>query len=289
MEIIRVVPSGYCKGVINAINLVKKTRQDYPFEKIYILGMIVHNTFVSNELKKFGIISLDDTNKSKEELLDEVKEGIITFTAHGISDKIKQKAIAKGLITVDATCSDVLRTQNIVKEYLAKDYDVIYFGKKGHPEAEAVLSLSPAIHLLTSKEDVDDLNIHNEKIFVTNQTTMSYLELADVFKYLKEKYPHCLIEEEICKATSSRQKAIMDIVDGDVLYVVGDSKSNNTNKLVSLGKHNFKKVYLINSKNDINKNDLVDQNKIYVTAGASTPPVLIDETIEYLNSLASEF
>lgn len=288
MEIKRVIPSGYCKGVVNAINIVKKAKKDYPKENIYILGMIVHNQFVTDELSKMGIVSLDDSKLSKQELLETIDDGVVIFTAHGIDDKIKNIAKQKGLITIDATCVDVLKTKEIIKDYLNKDYDVIYFGKRKHPEAEAVISISNKIHLISSKEDIDELKIDNDKIFVTNQTTMSFIELKEIFGYLKNKYQNCVIQEEICNATSARQKAIMDIKDGDVLYVVGDAKSNNTNKLVAIGKNNFKKVFLISSKDDINKKDLIGMNKIYISAGASTPPILIDEVIDYLKS-SSEF
>ena len=285
MEIKRIIPSGYCKGVINAINIVKKTKEKYPDEKIYVLGMIVHNSYVVSSLNKLGIITLDDNSKSKEELLDEIKEGVVIFTAHGISDKIKEKAIKKGLICIDATCVDVLKNKELIKSYLNKDYDILYFGKDKHPEAEAILSISDKIHLIGNEKDIDNLNITNNKIVVTNQTTMSYLELDDLLKKVKEKYPNIIIEKEICNATSSRQKALSEIKNGEVLYVVGDKKSNNTNKLVSLGQKNFKKVYLISDVSMINKKDLININKVYVSAGASTPPHLIDEVIEYLSKL----
>ena len=288
MEIRRILPSGYCKGVINAINIVRKAREEHADKKIYILGMIVHNSYVTDELSKMGIITLDDPLKSREELLDEIDEGVVIFTAHGIADPVKEKALAKGLTVIDATCSDVLKTRELVKEHLDNGYDVIYFGKARHPEAESILSLSPFIHFITSKEDIGKLDINNDRIIVTNQTTMSYLELEEMFEMLKEKYPHCIIEKEICNATSARQKAVTDVRDGDVLYVVGDLKSNNTNKLAAIGKNNFKNVYLISSKDEINKKDLIGQDKIYVTAGASTPPKLIDEVLEYLNELAAE-
>ena len=288
MEIHRVVPSGYCKGVINAINIAKKAREDYKDKNIYVLGMIVHNSYVTSELEKLGIVTLDDSKKSKEELIDELNDCVVIFTAHGISDKIKQKAIDKGLITVDASCVDVLKTQDIVKDYLNKGYDIIYFGKAKHPEAEAVISISDKIHMVTKLDDIEKLNIDNDKIFITNQTTMSYIELQDMFDLVKKKYPSVTILKEICNATSSRQKAVFDIKDGDVLYVVGDKKSNNTNKLVEIAKRNIKHVYLINSKDEIKKDDLIGQSKIYVTAGASTPPVLINEVIDYLNTLASK-
>ena len=285
MEIKRVVPSCYCKGVVNAINIVKKTKEQYPNENIYILGMIVHNSYVSKQMEDLGVITLEDPNLSKEELLDTIDKGVVIFTAHGISDKIKQKALDKGLICVDASCVDVLKNKDLIKSYLDKGYDVVYFGKKKHPEAEAILSLSNNIHLVSNISDIDNLNISNDNLFITNQTTMSYLEVEDMLKLIKDKYPTCIIQKEICNATSSRQLAITNIKDGDVLYVVGDVKSNNTNKLKEIGLKYFKKVFLISNYKEINKKDLVNENKIYVTAGASTPPILIDEVIDYLSKL----
>lgn len=285
MEIKRVVPSGYCKGVVNAINIVKKTKEQYPNENIYILGMIVHNSYVSKQMEDLGVITLEDPNLSKEELLGTIDKGVVIFTAHGISDKIKQKALDKGLICVDASCVDVLKNKDLIKSYLDKGYDVVYFGKKKHPEAEAILSLSNNIHLVSNISDIDNLNISNDNLFITNQTTMSYLEVEDMLKLIKDKCPTCIIQKEICNATSSRQLAITNIKDGDVLYVVGDVKSNNTNKLKEIGSKYFKKVFLISNYKEINKKDLVNENKIYVTAGASTPPILIDEVIDYLSKL----
>lgn len=284
MEVKRIVPSGYCKGVVNAIKLAKDTKTKYPNDNIYVLGMIVHNSFVTEELSNLGIITLDDTYKSKEELLDEIDKGIVIFTAHGISDQIKQKAINKGLTCVDATCTDVLKTKESIINHLKQDYDVIYFGKKNHPEANAIISISDRIHLITNKDDLIKLNINNEKIFLTNQTTMSYLELAELINLAKDKYPNILIEKEICNATSSRQLAISNIKDCDLLYVVGDQKSNNTNKLVDIGRNaGIKKVLLIRNYKDINRTDLENVNNVCVSAGASTPPSLIDEVINYLS------
>jgi len=286
MEIRKVIPSGYCKGVVNAIRLAKQTRIDNPEDKIYVLGMLVHNSYVSEELSALGIITLDDSRKSKEELLDEINEGIIIFTAHGISEKIKNKAIAKGLRYVDASCVDVLKTQSIIKEKLQDGYDVIYFGKRKHPEAEAVISISDKIHLVTDQSDLEDLVIDNDKIFLTNQTTMSYLELKDLIASAQQKYPDIIIQKEICNATSSRQEAIYKLQDCDLLFVVGDIKSNNTNKLVEVGKQSgIKKVLLIQNYKDINEDDLKDVNRIYVTAGASTPPLLINEVIDHLKRI----
>ena len=285
MKIQKVIPSGYCKGVVNAISIAKKTRQEHPDEPVYILGMLVHNSHVSKELEDEGIITLYDEHKSKEELLDEVDEGVIIFTAHGISDTIKEKVTAKGLQYVDATCVDVLKTQNLIREHLKDDYEVIYFGKKGHPEAEAVLSISDRIHLISKKEDIDALEIRSDRLFFTNQTTMSYLELSDIIAYLKDRFPAIYIQPEVCNATTSRQKAIYELKDCDLLYVVGDLRSNNTNMLKEIGiKHGIKKVLLIQTYEDIDKSDLQDAENIYVTAGASTPPELIRQVIDHLTA-----
>jgi len=285
MLVKRVIPSGYCKGVVNAIKIAKDTKLNNPNENVYILGMLVHNSYVSKELADLGIITLDDTNKTKEELVDSIDEGIIIFTAHGISDSIKQRVINKNLKYVDATCVDVQKTQDIIRDYLNQGYDVIYFGKRNHPEAQAVLSISDKIHLVSDDNDLNDLTINNDKIFLTNQTTMSYLELADLIVLAKNKYPNIIIEKEICDATSSRQKAIQDLIDCDLLYVVGDVKSNNTNKLVDIGNSKGIKTLLIQSYKDINQDDLKDIEKVYVSAGASTPLHLIDEVIEYLKNI----
>ena len=285
MNVKRVIPSGYCKGVVNAIKLAKDTKINNPDKNIYVLGLLVHNSFVSKELADLGIITLDDCNKSKEELVDEVNDGIIIFTAHGISDSIKQKVVDKGLQYVDATCIDVKKTQNIICDYLNNGYDVLYFGKRKHPEAEAVLSISNRIHLVNNEYDLNELNIDNDKIFLTNQTTMSYIELSDLIDLAKNKYPNLIIEKEICDATSSRQKAIYELDNCDLLYVVGDKKSNNTNKLVDIGSSKGIKTLLIHSYLDIDINDLKDVKNVYVSAGASTPPNLIDEVISYLKKI----
>lgn len=287
MEIRKVIPSGYCKGVVNAIRMAKETKLNNPDTNVYVLGMLVHNSFVTKELDELGIITLDDTHKTKEELVDEIDDGIVIFTAHGISKQIKQKVIDKGLRYVDASCVDVLKTQSIIENYLNKGFDVVYFGKKNHPEAQAVLSISDKIHLVCDIEDIDNLSINNPDIFLTNQTTMSHLELADMIDYIKTVYPDIIIEEEICNATSSRQKAIEQIEDCDLLYVVGDAKSNNTAKLVDIGKKKgIKKVLLIHTYEDISDEDLKDVDNVYVTAGASTPPYLIDEVMNYLTTKA---
>ena len=282
MKIKKVIPSGYCKGVVRAINLVKETRIKNPNEKIYVLGMIVHNSYITKALAYHDIITLDDSKNTKEELIDQIDEGIIVFTAHGIADSLKDKVTKKGLRYVDASCTDVIKTKDIVKDKLHNGYEVLYIGKQNHPEAEAVLAESKHIHLITKIADIENLK-HYEKVFVTNQTTMSILEIHKIFDKILEKFPNANMQPEICNATRTRQEAVINLDDCDLLYIVGDPKSNNSNKLKEIAIENgVDKVRLIEAALEIDEEDLQNVENIYVTAGASTPTYLTNQVIKTL-------
>ena len=285
MKIRRVVPSGYCKGVLRAIRIVQKARKDYPDKPIYVLGMIVHNRFVVEAFSNMGIITLDDPALTKKELLETINDGVVVFTAHGISDQIRQRAIDKGLTVIDASCEYVLVNQNLIKNNIARGYEVIYIGKKGHPEAEAACSIDEKVHLVTSIEDIDLLEIDTDKLVVTTQTTMSIRDTALLLNYLKEKYPNIVLEDEICSATRMRQEAVMALTDVDCLIVVGDPHSNNTAQLAAIGRNSgIEKVLAIEMPEDLKNIDLKGYENIAVTAGASTPRLLTDKVIEYLRT-----
>ena len=290
MEIKRVVPSGYCQGVIRAIRMVQDTVNKYPDKKIYVLGMIVHNRYIVDAFNNLGVITLEDPSRNKSELLDDIDDGVVVFTAHGISEAVKNKAIKKGLIVVDAACTYVLKNMALIKEYLNNDYDIIYIGKKKHPESVAALSISERIHLVTNNKDIDELDLTNANIMVTNQTTMSVFDTKEYINHIKEKYPEAVVLEEICDATRQRQKAVMDLKDADTLIIVGDPASNNTAQLTRLGKLNgIERVIQIESAADLKDIDLTGSEKIAVTSGASTPRYLTDNTINYLKTKNPEY
>lgn len=287
MEVIKISPRGYCKGVVQAIAKAKETRLKYPHEDIYILGMLVHNQYVIDALNLLNIKTLEDPKSDRLDLMNQVPdESIVIFTAHGISKQVIQKAKDKNCHYVDASCENVLQTQNIVEDYLKQDYDVLYIGKHLHPEAQAVLALSKHVHLITNLAD-----IHNspnfDKVFVTNQTTMSIFDVKKLFDEIKSKYPHAIISDEICNATRIRQEAIAKLKgsDIDLVYIVGDTKSNNSKKLAQIAlEQGIKQVYLIDSVNDINDEQLNNIKKVGVSAGASTPTYLTNQVIQYLEN-----
>lgn len=284
MKIIPLIPRGYCKGVVNAINIAKQCAEQYPNQPITVLGMIVHNQYVVKALERLNIKTLEAKGKTRMELLDEINEGVVLFTAHGISEAVVQKAQAKGLICVDASCSDVILTQKQVKQKINEGYHVLYIGKKGHPEAEAIITSCSSITLISNQEDAKKLSIDKPKLYCTNQTTMSILEIKEIIEIIQEKYPHCLIEEEICNATRMRQEAVFNLKEADLLYVVGDPHSNNSAKLKSIALQNgIKEVHLIETCHQIKEEDLKDKQIIAVTSGASTPTYLTQQVIQVLN------
>ncbi len=279
MEIIKVIPRGYCKGVVRAINIAKETALAHPDTPIYILGMLVHNQYVIEALKHYHIITIDDKLKSREQLLDEIEEGIVIFTAHGIHPKVKEKALNKGLTCIDASCLDVLKTQQIVTSYLKQGYEILYIGKKHHPEASAVCDHNSHVHLIEKAEDLKPLPIY-EKVFVTNQTTMSYHDVEALFHTIEKQFPNVVISDEICSATRSRQEAIANIEDVDALIIVGDKTSNNSNRLAEIGKaKGIANVYLIDDVNDLDIASLLTLNRVAISAGASTPTYLVNQVI----------
>lgn len=285
MEITKVAPRGYCKGVVRAIQIAKDTASLYPDQPIYILGMLVHNAYITEALRLLNITSIDSSTKTRLELLDEIEKGVIIFTAHGVHPKVKQKAKDKGLICIDASCADVIKTQNMINDYRKQGYEILYVGKKRHPEAEAVYLYDSHIHLIEHEDDFHNLSLSTNKIFVTNQTTMSTIDTSILFKKIKIKYPEAIINNEICSATRIRQEAVANLKnkDIDLLYIVGDHSSNNVNRLKEIGiLTGIAKVILIESASQIHTDDLLQANHIAITSGASTPTYITNQVIQYL-------
>lgn len=285
MKVYPIHPRGYCKGVVRAIALAKDClKKDYP-KPIYILGMIVHNRFVVESLKKEGIETIDCPGKSRLALLDEIHQGTIIITAHGASPAVFQKAQRLGLTILDATCLDVIKTHDLIKHYLQCHRDILYIGKKGHPEAEGALGIDPEhIFLIEKKEDIDHLKDRSRPYVLTNQTTMSLYDVYDLCQYAKERLDDLIIEKEICDATSVRQKAICQIPEEvDIIFVVGDPHSHNSTKLASIAQEKAKReVHMIENVTQIDPCWLKDKHYAAITSGASTPAYLTNEVIHYL-------
>lgn len=284
MQVVPITPRGYCPGVVRAIDTVNKALQNPALPRpIYILGMIVHNRFVVDELTSKGAITLNDPGKTRLELLDSIDKGTVIITAHGTEEAVFEKIKAKGLTMINATCKDVQKTHDLIKEYLHNNYEVLFIGKKNHPETEGALGISPSVRLIEKPEDIDSLSLQNP-IFVTNQTTLSIRDLDKIFQLIRVKYPHAVISDEICNSTRIRQEAVLSANQTvDLCFVVGDPFSHNTSSLVKLSQSMTPAVtYRIESVDDIKPEQLFGHRIVSVTSGASTPTEITQNVISYL-------
>ncbi|MEK6454758.1 4-hydroxy-3-methylbut-2-enyl diphosphate reductase [Caldifermentibacillus hisashii] len=290
MEVIKVSPRGYCYGVVDAMVIARNAALDKNLPRpIYILGMLVHNENVTEAFKEEGIITLDGQNR--KEILEKVDQGTVIFTAHGVSPEIRQLAKEKGLVTIDATCPDVTKTHVIIEEKTKQGYEVIYIGKKGHPEPEGAIGVAPGlVHLVSNTVDIDELDIKNDKIIITNQTTMSSWDVKDLMDYCLKKFPQAEIHNEICQATQVRQEAVAKQAgDADVLIVVGDPKSNNSNRLAQVSEEIAgTKSYRVGDVTEIEIDWIRNAKRVAVTSGASTPTPITKEVIQFLEQFDPE-
>lgn len=284
MKVVKINPRGYCYGVVDAMVIARNAALDPTLPRpIYILGMIVHNKHVTDAFEQDGIITLDGDNR--KEIIEQVEQGTVIFTAHGVSPEIREIAKRKGLVSIDATCPDVTVTHDLIREKTAEGYDIIYIGKKGHPEPEGAIGVAPDhVHLVQSMNDIDNLAFENEKILVTNQTTMSQWDVAFLMDSLKEKFPHVEVHKEICLATQVRQEAVAEQAGAsDLLIVVGDPKSNNSNRLTQVSVEIAgTPSYRISDISELQIEWLENVETVAVTAGASTPTPIVKEVISFL-------
>ncbi|KPC72531.1 4-hydroxy-3-methylbut-2-enyl diphosphate reductase [Thermoactinomyces vulgaris] len=284
MEVVKITPRGYCYGVVDAMVLARQAAKNLDLPRpIYILGMIVHNSHVVDAFEDEGIITLDGENRF--ELLDKVDKGTVIFTAHGVSPEVRKKARAKGLTIVDATCPDVTRTHDLIREKVADGYEVIYIGKKNHPEPEGAMGVAPGrVHLIEKEEDIEKLELNTDRLLVTNQTTMSQWDTAHLMNKVRAKFPTVEIHNEICLATQERQEAVAEQArETDLVIVVGDPRSNNSNRLAQVAKEIAGvEAYRISDVTELNIKWLKGKKKVGVTAGASTPTPITREVIQFL-------
>lgn len=287
LKIIDIKPRGYCKGVVQALRLVKRIREENPETSISILGKIVHNRYITEALKHYKIKTIDFPGLTREEMLEYVDQGILILSAHGTGKKIVNLAKNKGLTVIDAVCNDVVSTHDLIGRALSKDKQIVYIGKNNHPETEAILQNFPQANLITQETDVVNLNLDSTKnILITNQTTLSILEIRNIIQAVLNKYPQAEVNNEICGATRVRQEAIIKQSNLDALIIVGDPNSNNTSMLAQIGlEHGIEHVIRIESIEDLKLERFKQGWRIGITSGASTPTYLTEMVSSYLKSV----
>lgn len=288
MQVEIVKPYGYCRGVVNAIELAKSIRLQYPNEEVYILGMLVHNEEVINMLNLANIKTLHDKNKSLSAILSEVKSGIVIFTAHGHDYRLEKQALELGLKYFDATCHFVKNNHELILQALKNKHQVIFIGKANHPETVACLAYDENVLLYDVDEGLDFNSLNDKSPIVLTQTTLSILELKDIYDDIKNHINNAFFAHEVCNATRIRQDALLKIAESvDLIYIIGSTLSSNTAKLFEIACKTYKSksVLQIKTLNEINKRDLKDKHHIALVSGASTPKETVDEIYKYLVSL----
>ncbi|HYA01314.1 MAG TPA: 4-hydroxy-3-methylbut-2-enyl diphosphate reductase [Candidatus Binatia bacterium] len=287
MEVVRIRPRGYCHGVVEAIRLAKQVGAERRDRPVTMLGYLVHNEHVTQELEEAGVHLVAETDRMKG--LEQVRDGTVVFTAHGISPQVVQAARDRGLEIVDATCSDVTRTHDLVRELAGRGYQIVYIGKRGHPEPAGVLGVAPdRTTLIESIEEVDALHYApGTRLAVTCQTTLSMWDTQAIIDRLVQRFPQTEVHNEICRATQERQEAaVLAADDVDCVVVVGSQRSSNSKRLVQVVEEmGHKPAHLVDTAADLRPEWFRGMRRVGVTSGASTPTQLTREVIAALEAI----
>lgn len=282
MQILLANPRGFCAGVDRAITIVERALEIFE-PPIYVRHEVVHNKYVVSKLRDAGAVFV-------EELHEVPDDQIVIFSAHGVSQAVRQEAKDRGLRVFDATCPLVTKVHMEVTRASRKGHECVLIGHAGHPEVEGTMgqykNADGGIYLVESPEDVNKLEVKDSKnLHYMSQTTLSVDDTADVIEALRQKFPDINgpRKDDICYATQNRQDAVRELAsDADVMLVVGARNSSNSNRLRELSEKMGTPAYLIDDASCIDKTWLEGHDKVAVTAGASAPEVLVKEVIAKL-------
>ena len=287
MSVTLLKPIGHCFGVLKAIEIAKETKQKYMDKNVYVFGLLVHNEEVVKELENNGIKTIEMNEENALDLLNKFnKNDVVIFTAHGHPEAYETILKNKGITYVDATCKRVKDCFKVIKEA----EEVIYIGKSHHPETVAALTMNKNTHLYDIKTGLDFSLLKTDHPLVINQTTLSFLELGNIYQEIRSKLPHANFYDEICDATLLRQRAVMKIgEDIDSIIIVGSKRSSNTMKLYDIAKecHPNKQIVLVNDTEELIKLNIKFKNAS-IASGTSTPYQTIAKIKEYLESISHE-
>ncbi|GLW38123.1 4-hydroxy-3-methylbut-2-enyl diphosphate reductase [Pectobacterium actinidiae] len=288
MQILLANPRGFCAGVDRAISIVERALELFG-TPIYVRHEVVHNRYVVNGLRERGAIFIEQ--------IEDVPDGaILIFSAHGVSQAVRNEAKNRDLTVFDATCPLVTKVHMEVARASKKGVEAILIGHAGHPEVEGTMgqysNAEGGMYLVESPEDVWQLQVKDESnlCFMT-QTTLSVDDTYAVIDALRERFPQIVgpRKDDICYATTNRQEAVRHLSDkADVVFVVGSKNSSNSNRLAELAQRAGKAAYLIDAAEDIQESWLASASHVGVTAGASAPDILVQQVIQRLKELGGK-
>ena len=274
-------PRGFCAGVERAITIVERAIAKFG-TPIYVRHEVVHNQFVCDDLRQKGAIFVD-------ELTQVPAGGIVIFSAHGVSQAVRNEAKARGLQIFDATCPLVTKVHIEVAKMRQSGHEIIMIGHKGHPEVEGTMGQSPnGMHLVESLGDVAQLKVADAaQLAYVTQTTLSVDDAEQIVAALKERFPTITgpKRDDICYATQNRQDAVKVLAQSvDLVFVVGSQSSSNSNRLREVAEHLGIEAHLIDNAEQIETAWLEGKTRIGVTAGASAPESLVKAVVDVLSN-----
>lgn len=277
-------PRGFCAGVDRAIEIVERALQTFG-APIYVKHEIVHNRTVVEDLRAKGAIFV-------EQLSVVPKGSTVVFSAHGVSQSVRQEAEELGLKVFDATCPLVTKVHREIVKMHEQGCHVIMIGHKGHPEVEGTMGqVTGAVTLVETVNDVENLQIDSEKLAYVTQTTLSVDDASQMIAALKQRFPKIIEPKkaDICYATQNRQDAVKLMASKvDFVLVVGSPNSSNSNRLCELAEKLGVPARLIDNAQAIKPEWLVDKQHVGLTAGASAPEHLVQEVVEFLKQQGAQ-
>jgi 4-hydroxy-3-methylbut-2-enyl diphosphate reductase len=284
MDVLLAQPRGFCAGVDRAIEIVERALAIHG-APVYVRHEIVHNTYVVSDLRAKGAVFVDE--------LDAIPPGsIVVFSAHGVSKAVQREAQARGLRVFDATCPLVTKVHVEVAKMRAQGREIVMIGHAGHPEVEGTMGQADGgIHLVETVADVERLEVRDpDRLAYVTQTTLSVDDAAAVVAALKRRFPHIAEPKkaDICYATQNRQDAVKLMAPQvDVVVVIGSPTSSNSNRLREVAERCGVPAYLVDTAADIDPAWLEGRARVGVTAGASAPEILVQETLARLRTLGA--
>ena len=285
LKILLSAPRGFCAGVERAIEIVEKSILKYG-APVYVRHEIVHNKFVVDDLKSKGAVFVEEL----EEIEDKTRP--VIFSAHGVPKKVPEDAKNYNMTYVDATCPLVSKVHREAENLHRAGYHLILIGHQNHPEVIGTMGQLPkgSIDLIQNEDDAKKYNTKNRKISYVTQTTLSVDDTSDIIKILKDRFPSIKepAKEDICYATTNRQKAVKSIAkECDLFFVIGSRNSSNSVRLVEVAKKSgCSNSQLIHSQSEIPFDLIENSNTIGISSGASAPEILVDN---FINELKNRF
>jgi len=287
MEILLANPRGFCAGVDRAIDIVERVLEIYG-APVYVRHEVVHNRYVVNDLRQRGAVFVD-------EIAAIPNDATCIFSAHGVSQRVREEAAERNLRVFDATCPLVTKVHLEVARHCKAGFDVVLIGHRGHPEVEGTMGQCRAdggrMHLIETADEVAALDVQDpERIAYVTQTTLSVDDTTGVIAALQARFPNLVgpKKSDICYATQNRQDAVRALAErADLLLVVGSANSSNSNRLRELAEKQGTTAYLIDGADDIDPAWLERSPRVALTAGASAPELLVEQVIAKLKEFGA--